>query len=290
MRRQSGIISVSTVKLLLVGVLGFSAIIYGCSSPPSENVRVEAPVPSPAPILETVPAVAENIDYSEFKHSNEAHTQLSCLLCHVRAEGLTTPKVPGHMSCAGCHAQEFADSNSQMCSICHTDAATGVVKRFPPLSSFGVRFDHGRHLPQTGCATCHEPRRGGVALSIPSGSGAHATCFQCHGPQTEIEGRNIGSCVVCHTPGRPVRSSEQAKAFEFGFSHREHSGKMACSTCHTVRAGAPRGRQVGSPLTIMHSSRSGSQSCGNCHNNKRAFGDSDFNNCKRCHEGKTFKF
>lgn len=289
-RRRYAIDSVSPLKLLLVLVLGLGFFIYGCSSPPPENKQVEVLTPSPERDPATVPAALQNLDYSEFKHSNESHTRLPCLLCHIRAEGLTTPKMPGHMPCAGCHVQQFADTKSQMCSICHTDAVTGTVKSFPPLRSFNVRFDHGRHLRQTNCGACHKPTQAGVALSIPSGRGAHASCFQCHGPRTEIEGRNIGSCGVCHEPGRLVRSSQQSKAFRFNFSHGEHVGKMSCSSCHTVRAGAARSRQVSSPLTVMHSARPASQSCGNCHNSKRAFGISDFTNCKRCHEGKTFQF
>ena len=227
--------------------------------------------------------------FSKFTHDNAMHARLPCLLCHKRAEGLTTPKFPGHTPCDGCHVQQFADNKSPICVICHT--ATGV-KPFPALASFNVRFDHGKHIQQTKCATCHKPSRRGVALSVPSGANGHITCFQCHGPRTEVAGRNIGSCGECHQPGRPVKGSEWAKAFTVNFSHQEHiqKGNMNCAECHTVRPGASRGRQVSSPLASMHFARAGVQSCAACHNNKRAFGTNDFTNCKQCHEGKTFRF
>ena len=250
------------------------------------------------PAAEDIRGLSENEvestvqDYSKFQHTNEAHSRLPCLLCHNRdGRSATIKRSVGHAPCAGCHVQQFSDNTSPMCLICHNPGSV-AVKRFPPLRSFNVKFDHGRHLRQTNCATCHRPSRRGVALSIPTGGAAHTTCFQCHGPDTEIGGKNIGSCSTCHELGRLVRTSESAKAFSLNFSHQEHvrSGKMNCASCHTVRAGAARGRQVSSPLPSMHFAPAGTPSCAACHNNKRAFGPGDFSNCKRCHEGQTFKF
>ncbi len=267
--------------LLMVGSLG-----YSCSSPPDPISE------SPAPTMkneEVVMPIDLSKDYSKFKHSEAQHERLPCLLCHVREEGMTRPKVPGHMPCAGCHVQQFKDEKNQICSICHTE--TGV-KPFPALQSFNVNFDHVKHLNLTSCDTCHKPTRGGVARSIPSRAAAHQTCFQCHGPDTEVDGRNIGSCSTCHEPGGPAKNSEWAKAFKFNFNHQEHirSGKMNCATCHTVFASGQRGRQVSATIASMHFPPSSSQSCSTCHNSKRAFGISDFTNCKRCHEGKSFEF
>jgi c(7)-type cytochrome triheme protein len=225
-------------------------------------------------------------DFSKFTHSSAQHARMPCLLCHERAVGRTTPKMPGHMPCAGCHVQQFADNQNKMCTICHTATS---VKRFPPLRSFNVKFDHGQHLRQTSCATCHKPSRQGVALSVPSGPSAHASCFGCHGPRTEIGGRNIGSCATCHQPGRPTRASDWSRAYNVNFNHAEHRNAN-CATCHTVLRGSARGRQVTAPLVSMHFAPAGRASCNNCHNNKRAFGvDDGFTNCKRCHEGRTFK-
>lgn len=230
-------------------------------------------------------------DYSRFQHSNPMHARMPCLLCHKRDDNSAAPKLSGHTPCSACHEQQFADSGSQICTVCHTNVQTGATKRFPGLRSFNVRFDHARHLRQTNCATCHKPSRRGVALSMPSGIGGHTTCFQCHGPRTESGGQNIGSCGTCHQPGRPSRNSDWAPAFAKNFSHAEHRVRnLNCSSCHTVRAGMGRGRQVSKPVASMHFASSRTQSCATCHDNKRAFGGRDFADCKRCHEGTSFKF
>lgn len=244
--------------------------------------------PIELPVAESgEPSTAQ--DFSRFRHATAQHTRLPCLVCHVRSENRTAPKMPGHLPCSSCHSQQFAQGNtSPICSICHTPTD---VKRFPPLRSFNVVFDHARHSRQTNCATCHKPAARGVALSIPARANAHVTCFQCHGPQTMSGGKNIGSCSTCHRPGRPVRTSESAKAFTVNFSHSEHVRKnLRCADCHTVKAGVRRGQQVSSPLASMHFARAGVRSCASCHDNRRAFGGNDFSDCKRCHEGRTFRF
>lgn len=242
---------------------------------------------SSAETFAAAPAAETAQDFSRFLHDSPQHRRMPCLLCHVRTDNSTTPKMPGHTPCSSCHVQQFADNQNPICTICHT--ATDV-KPFPPLRSFSVQFNHARHTRQTNCATCHKPSRQGVALSIPSGRNAHATCFQCHGPRTMAGDRNIGSCSVCHQLGRPVRISDTAKAFSVNFSHAEHARKnLNCSACHSVRAGSGLGIQVSKPAAAMHFAPAGTQSCASCHNNKRAFGE-DFTQCKRCHEQRTFKF
>ncbi len=228
-------------------------------------------------------------DLSRFRHDTPQHLRMPCLVCHIRSEGRTTPRMPGHIPCSSCHSDQFARGNaSPMCTICHTPTD---VKPFPPLRSFNMVFDHGRHLRLTNCATCHKPAARGVALSIPARANGHTTCFQCHGPQTMVGGRNIGSCSTCHKPGRLVRTPQTAKAFSMGFSHAEHTRKnMSCSACHTVRAGVRRGLQVSSPVAAMHFPRRGSTTCATCHNGRRAFGAEDFANCTKCHKPNTFGF
>lgn len=242
---------------------------------PGNTSQVEGVIPDP------------NLDYSTFRHDTEQHERLPCLVCHVRDENTVSMKFPGHIPCSSCHVQQFADNQNAICTICHTE--TGL-KDFPPLRSFKAVFDHATHLQQTNCATCHKPAARGVALSIPSRANAHATCFQCHGPDTVVEDRNIGSCSTCHQPGQPVRTSQRAKAFDVNFSHAEHTRTMNCSACHTVLAGMETGRQVTSPVALMHRAPPGSNSCAACHNNKRAFGGTDFSDCRRCHEGSGFGF
>lgn len=262
-----------------------AAIVFGSRAEIIEEISFDDP-------SEVAIAESEGQDYSRFQHRNPTHSRMPCLLCHQRTDNSAAPKFSGHVPCASCHTQQFADGGSQICTICHTNAQTGAMKRFPSLRSFNSRFDHARHMRQTGCATCHKPSRRGVALSIPAGLGAHTTCYQCHGPRTEIGGRNIGSCSTCHQLGRPTRTSDWSPAFAKNFDHSEHRGvgRLNCSSCHTVRARMPRGRQVTSPVASMHFASSRSLSCATCHDNKRAFGGTDFADCKRCHQGASFRF
>lgn len=280
---------------MVLTVLLVSVLAWSCSRQSDGPQANEAPAPEPPPASETIASRVvprPDADYSSFTHDEPQHERLPCLLCHTREKDLYVPKFSGHLPCASCHVQQFEDRNNAICSVCHTDSESGTLKQFPPLSSFTAKFDHGRHLRETDCATCHRPSRSGVALSIPAGRTAHVTCFQCHGPDTEIAGRNIGSCSICHEAGHPVRTSESSPAYAASFSHREHlsRGRTDCSSCHTVLAEQPRGRQVTSPVLAMHFPPKGRQSCGSCHNNKRAFGTGDFANCRRCHESGTFKF
>src|SRR5215831_14119183 len=70
----------------------------------------------------------EGLDYSKFQHSSRNHSRLPCLLCHRRDSNAPVPKRPGasqHLPCAGCHAQQFANAESPICTICHTDAKSG---------------------------------------------------------------------------------------------------------------------------------------------------------------------
>src|SRR5829696_8785744 len=48
-------------------------------------------------------------DYSRFRHTNEQHARLPCLLCHRREDNSPRPvRSAGHTPCAGCHTQQFA--------------------------------------------------------------------------------------------------------------------------------------------------------------------------------------
>lgn len=237
-----------------------------------------------------VPETGQSSDYSEFRHGNQYHSRLPCLLCHRRDSNtarISFPGKPGHLPCAGCHALQFSDQSSPMCTICHSNPETGAMKSFPRLRSFGAKFNHSKHT-RTNCVTCHKPAQRGVAKTIVAGASAHVTCFQCH---TSNSSSGMASCSTCHQPGRLVRTSQSARAFRVGFSHAKHAGRnMTCSTCHTVRPGAVRGRQVSNPATAMHFASQRGQSCATCHNGTRAFGADDFANCRRCHTGSSFRF
>ena len=236
----------------------------------------------------------EGLDYSKFLHDSRNHARLPCLLCHRRESNSPRPQLPGqsaHAPCAGCHAQQLSNSDSPICTICHTDAKSGALKSFPRLKSFRMKFDHALHGKMDGvnCATCHRPTRGGVALSIPAGFNAHVTCYRCHTPRAQAQGRDISSCRTCHQLGGYRRTSENARAFRVGFNHAKHQ-KVTCNECHQVRAAMPQGRQVTSPVPLNHHARAGTESCMSCHDGKRAFGGDDFSACKRCHTGNRWQF
>lgn len=238
----------------------------------------------------------QGLDFSKFGHTNPQHARLPCLLCHQRTDNTARPKRPGHTPCSGCHAQQFADQSGPICTICHTSPPTAALKGFPPLRSFNVRFDHATHTGSGGraanCATCHRPERRGVALSIPAGTAAHATCYQCHTPRAQgRSGQDISSCGTCHRLGRYARTPETAAAYRVNFSHSAHTSKgLACAECHTVRAGAAQRRQVTAPAPLMHHASPGARSCMTCHDDKRAFGGEDFKDCTRCHRGDAWHF
>jgi c(7)-type cytochrome triheme protein len=236
----------------------------------------------------------EGLDYSRFQHSSRNHSRLPCLLCHRRETNAPVPKRPGgsgHLPCAGCHAQQFASSDSPLCTICHTDVKSGALKSFPRLSSFRMKFDHSLHVKMgsVSCTTCHRPARGGVAFSIPAGFNAHTTCYRCHTPRAQSGGRDISSCGTCHQLGGYSRTPEFAQAFRVGFSHGKHQ-KVTCNECHQLRAGMPQRRQVSAPEALNHHATGRAMSCMTCHDGKRAFGGDDFSACKRCHTGAAWHF
>lgn len=239
----------------------------------------------------------DSMDFSKFLHSSQNHARLPCLLCHRREGTTARPSLPGangHLPCAGCHAQQFANNESPICTICHTDPKSGAVKSFPSLKSFRANFDHARHVKMgnVSCATCHKPMRSGVALSIPAGFNAHTTCYTCHQPRARAAGRDISSCGTCHKLGPYSRTPTGSRAFAMNFSHAKHAARegLKCVDCHGVRAGQPQRRQVTSPQPANHHASAGSMSCMTCHNGKRAFGGDDFSACKRCHAGNTWRF
>jgi c(7)-type cytochrome triheme protein len=259
---------------------------------------------SPTPLSKAVLGTSEHAlkgaqggDYSRFQHTNPQHARLPCLLCHRREDNSPLPvRSVGHTPCSGCHTQQFADASSPICTICHENPSPSAVKPFPALSSFKVTFDHARHAsgaarPTANCAACHSPERRGVAFSIPAGTDAHTTCFQCHSPGAQSEGRDIASCETCHELGRHARTPEWSSAFGFNFSHTEHTRRgLSCASCHSVKAGAAQGRQVTSPVPLHHHAPARAQSCMTCHNNKRAFGGDDFSDCTKCHRGNAWRF
>jgi c(7)-type cytochrome triheme protein len=236
-------------------------------------------------------------DFSKFSHTDPQHSRLPCLLCHRRETNAIVPvRSLAHSPCIGCHAQQFSDPQSNICTICHTTVGSSnpPVKAFPALRTFGVRFDHATHARAgASCATCHKPAgRGAVAVSIPAGFAAHATCFQCHSPRAQASGRDISSCDTCHQIGGFARTPAWSRAYaSTPFSHSAHTRKgLSCAECHAVRAGAAQSRQVSAPLPLQHHAPAGTRSCASCHDDRHAFGGDDFTDCARCHRGNAWHF
>lgn len=274
--------------LLLVACAWFAATLVINSRAAASTAKAETKL-----AREADPTLMPGQDFSRFTHGEQGHARLPCLLCHRREDNSPRPRLPGHLPCAGCHTQQFANPSSPICAICHTNTQTGAVKAFPSLKSFNMRFDHARHS-RTGCATCHKPAQRGVALSIPAGFGAHTNCFQCHAPgRKSAVGEDISSCSTCHQLGGYRRTPVTARAYRVNFSHAKHGGRQGlnCNSCHQVRAGMPQGRQVSAPAPAQHFGQTArAASCMACHNGKRAFGGDDFTSCQRCHQGKNFGF
>lgn len=278
--------------VFIVGCFIFGYVFSSCAK--RENtveVNQNSALPVNATEVSVAPKINPNADFSKFEHSNEAHARFPCALCHERTDNSPTPKRIGHVPCASCHTEQFADNKSAMCTICHTNAETGTVKAFPALQSFNVVFDHAQHTRKTNCSTCHKPARNGVAMSIPAGLNAHNNCFQCHTNEAKSGDRDIASCNTCHQTGDfGGRSSEWARTYETTpFGHAAH--RFDCTSCHNIKAGASYGNQVTTTLVAaMHFPPKNAQSCASCHNNKKAFGGDDFQDCRRCHRGNGFKF
>lgn len=290
-----------SLALLLAAFVGFPVVII-------IDKRVFAePLPVPSKTeANTIEQDMRGVDFSKFSHASSRHASLACTSCHTRAQNNSpvptnpqgTSALPGHKSCTDCHLAQFVTPNIPMCAICHTDlnSQRPPVKNFPNLRSFNVKFDHQQHMtgearPDNGCAACHSPARRGVALSIPAGLNAHTQCYTCHTPGAQSGGRDIASCGVCHDQGRYSRTSTNARAYNVGFRHSDHGPRqrLNCADCHNIRGGLPQSRQVSSPRTAFHTTNVRAQSCMTCHNGRRAFGDEDFGDCRRCHKGSTFR-
>ena len=243
------------------------------------------------------------LDYSNFKHTSQRHTSLACVACHQRSDNSATPRFPGHKACISCHSGQFVTSNTPLCVICHTDvnSSNPPLRSFPARfnESFNVKFDHAQHMngaarPQSGCSACHN-RMGAraAALGIPAGIAAHNNCYGCHTPSSKSQsGREIASCGVCHDQKAFARTTTNARAFRFAFSHTKHGSaqRLACADCHHLSAGAAQTRQVSSPAAVEHFVSTRGMTCLSCHNGKRSFGgDLAFKYCGRCHTSASFK-
>ena len=255
------------------------------------------------PMFTTSPQ-GPGLDYSNFKHTSQRHASLSCTACHDRtADNSATPRFPGHKACIDCHRSQFLPPNLPMCAICHS----GVNGANPPLNAFPTRFkerfnskfDHAQHntgsaRPASGCVACHSRLAGRVAaLSIPTSISAHNQCYTCHTPTSKSSaGRELASCGVCHDVKPYSRTSTNARAFRYAFSHAKHGNaqRLSCADCHRLSAGLPQSRQVSSPAASEHFPVTRGMTCLTCHNGRRSFGgDLAFKDCRRCHTATSFR-
>ena len=230
--------------------------------------------------------------FESFSHQVPEHQQFECISCHQREGGSLNLEFAGHDSCIGCHLNQFTNPKQAMCAICHEDlqSVPPSTRRFPIqfVEGFNMKFDHAAHSrgaakPPEGCTACHSPA--GAAQSIPAGFNAHSNCYTCHTPESKI-----GSCNVCHELAPYSRTPPSRYVFKAVFSHGDHTGRQGvdCNECHTMQDGAPQSRQVSAAVAIQHKDAGGVVSCRTCHDDRRAFGDANFANCKRCHTGSGF--
>jgi len=243
-----------------------------------------------------------DLDYSRFLHTSQRHATLACTSCHIRTDNSVTPRFPGHKACTDCHLAQFVTPAIPMCSICHSDVNSGnpPLKAFPSRfnESFNVKFDHVQHMngaakPASGCSGCHNRLGRSAALSIPVSMSAHNQCYTCHTPSSKSSsGREIASCGVCHDQKGYSRTSTNARAYRYAFSHAKHGAgqRLDCADCHRLTAGLPQSRQVSSPSAAEHFPVGRGMACLTCHNGGRSFGgDLAFKDCRRCHTAATFK-
>ena len=115
-------------------------------------------------------------------------------------------------------------------------------------------------------------------MTVPAGSNAHSTCFQCHTTDKIVGDRNIGSCSTCHVTGAPNRIVDSARNIGFNFNHAEHNA-VGCSSCHNP---VGEGNKMSEISVAMHSGQA--NSCATCHNDQKAFGANKLTNCSQCHQ------
>ncbi len=280
--------SKNSIKALLI-LAAFSIFIVSCLKQTSEKTDIT--ITAKDRNLPTVQQISDK-NYDNFSHSVPEHKEINCDSCHKREDNSLTLKYSGHDSCISCHLNEFTKPESGICAVCHDNLQTvpATMKAFPAQfnEQFNMKFDHAAHnqgagRPQAGCATCHQPQ--GAAQSIPVGINSHATCFTCHNSES-----NIGSCNYCHETAPYRRTVANRTIFKAVFSHTDHTSRQGvnCAECHSVRAGTRQSTQVSLPVAVQHFAAGGSVSCRTCHNDSRAFGEKNFSNCKRCHNGTGF--
>ena len=247
-------------------------------------------------------------DYSKFLHSTpREHAALTergrCASCHRENDALT-PSFPRHRDCTNCHLVQFtvpsSGSVNPICTICHIkenlSSPNPPLNRSSALRNFTAEFDHAQHLqgaeaakPQQGCLACHVLMTRGPGQTIPARLDAHRICYDCHAAGKPAS--NFAACDSCHKQTSKLYSPTQtsARAYSRGFSHGTHT-RMSCENCHIVKGrGLSQTKQVTSISPVEHLINSRAPSCKTCHDGRRAFGDTNTRDCKRCHKRDGFR-
>jgi len=132
-----------------------------------------------------------------------------------------------------------------------------------PKETGRLKFPHKYHVQEVGaeCATCHK----GVEAATDSKTSfipGMDVCAQCHDVEAE------SGCVMCHTdPNNIVAFPRPGKGYE-AFSHKQHSGKLECKTCHTVQAGLTDAGATFPDMkscTACHAAKKVAPACAQCH-------------------------
>jgi c(7)-type cytochrome triheme protein len=226
---------------------------------------------------EPVPVRVSDKTFKSFSHGIDEHKQFECTSCHRREGSSLKMDFAAHESCVGCHLNQFTSEEQTMCAICHKDlkSVPPTMQNFPVrfLEGFNMKFDHAAHdngkgRPPEGCTSCHQS----------AGAGHTAES-------------KIGSCNVCHVLAPYSRTPQSRYVFRAVFRHDDHSARqgVSCNECHSVRPGAPQGRQVTNIVAQEHIGAG--NNCASCHNGSRAFSGNDpmnFASCARCHKGSGF--
>jgi c(7)-type cytochrome triheme protein len=234
-----------------------------------------------------VPGTPNRIDISmpklgvNFDHSK--HGAVNCSDCHSPAGGgnqMSAITVSMHSnapnSCTTCHNEKraFGANDFSDCRKCHQQIAD--------VKSFGIKFNHSDHAKKD-CATCHKSGGAGINFSVPNGTTAHKTCFQCHSPTKDNGSFTSSKCFMCHQPSNTNNIPPPPAVINGNFSHTKHNF-FECNNCHTTKGG-----KMDVPSVVMHKATKSALNCATCHNNQVAFGE-DFSSCKKCHTGSKFKF
>jgi hypothetical protein len=177
-------------------------------------------------------------------------------------------------NCESCHEKSDAQSQSDLCFVCHRDVRNDVA------ANTGF---HGRNpaVDEAACYTCHAEHEGRdadvVGLDIALFEHMH-TDF----PLTGAHGDAV--CSDCHTNGAPFRDAPQ----QCGGCHGgddPHKGALgaACGTCHGETAWTEAlfdHAKTGFALAGAH----GGTACASCHRDQSFAGAPS--TCVGCHSGK----